>query len=59
MCPVWGPQYMKDVDMVEQVHRMATKMIKGMEHMRCMERLMAGKVEPGSTERCKTKGHEL
>lgn len=50
---------MKDVDMVEQVQRMATKMIKGMKHMRCMERLMGGKVEPGSSVRCKTKGHEL
>lgn len=50
-CPVWGPQYIKDVDMVEQVQRTATKMIKGMKHMRCMERLMEGKVEPGSSDR--------
>lgn len=59
MCPDWGPQYLKDVDMVEQVQRMATKIIKGMEHMRRMERLIAEKVESGSFERCKAKGHEL
>jgi len=50
---------MKDIDMVEQVQRMTTNMIKGMEHMRYMERLIAGKVEPGYSERCKTKGQEL
>lgn len=50
---------MKDIDMVEQVQRMATKMIKGMKHMRYMERLMEGKAEPGSSDGCKTKGHEL
>lgn len=45
--------------MVEQVQRMATKVMKGMEHMRYMERLIAGKVEPGSSERHKPEGHEL
>lgn len=31
MCPLCGPQYMKNGHMVEQVQSMATKMIKGME----------------------------
>lgn len=51
-----GPQYIKDIHMVEQVQRMATRMIKRTEHMRFMGRLIIAKVEPGCSERAKQKG---
>ena len=35
----WGPQYRKDVELLEQVQRRATKMIKGLEFLSCEERL--------------------
>ena len=35
----WGPQYRKDVELLEQVQRRATKMIKGLEHLSCEESL--------------------
>ena len=35
----WDPQYRKDVELLEQVQRRTTKMIRGQEHLSCEERL--------------------
>ena len=34
----WGPQYRKDVELLETVQR-ATRMVKGLEHLSCEDRL--------------------
>ena len=35
----WGPQYRKDVELLERVHRETTKMVRGLEHLSYEERL--------------------
>jgi len=37
---LWSPQHRKDMDLSEQVQRRATKMIRGLEHLSCEERLI-------------------
>ncbi|GAB0188388.1 hypothetical protein GRJ2_001304100 [Grus japonensis] len=36
---LWGPQYRRDMELLEQVQRRATKLIGGMEHLSCEDRL--------------------
>jgi len=35
----WGPQHKKDVELLEQAQRKASKMIRGLEHLSYAERL--------------------
>ena len=35
----WDPQYRKDVELLEQVQRKATKMIRGLEHLSYEEKV--------------------
>ncbi|GAB0193010.1 hypothetical protein GRJ2_001766300 [Grus japonensis] len=36
---LWGPQYRRDMELLERVQRRATKLIGGMEHLSCEDRL--------------------
>ncbi|KAK4826777.1 hypothetical protein QYF61_011426 [Mycteria americana] len=36
---LWSPQHRKDMDLLERVQRRATKMIRGMDHLSCEEKL--------------------
>ncbi|GAB0203522.1 hypothetical protein GRJ2_002817800 [Grus japonensis] len=36
---LWGPQYRRDMELLERVERRATKLMGGMEHLSCEDRL--------------------
>jgi len=43
----WGPQHNKDVELLEQIQRVAMKMIRRLEDLSYAERLRGGLVQPG------------
>ncbi|GAB0202906.1 hypothetical protein GRJ2_002756200 [Grus japonensis] len=36
---LWGPQYRRDMELLERLQRRATKLIRGLEHLSCEDRL--------------------
>jgi len=36
---LWSPQHRRDMDLLERVQRRGTKMIRGLEHLSCEDRL--------------------
>jgi len=36
---LWGPQHKKDMDLLQQVQRRVAKIIKGLKHLPCEDRL--------------------
>jgi len=44
---MWSLQYNRDMDLMESVQRRTTKMIQGMEHLSCEDKIRAGAVQPG------------
>ncbi|GAB0188946.1 mitochondrial enolase superfamily member 1 [Grus japonensis] len=36
---LWGPQYRRDMELLERVQRRATKLIRGLEHLSCEDKL--------------------
>ncbi|GAB0204971.1 mitochondrial enolase superfamily member 1 [Grus japonensis] len=36
---LWGPQYRRDMELLERVQKRATKLIRGLEHLSCEDRL--------------------
>jgi len=39
LCEHWGPQYKKDIELLERVQRSATELIRELEHLPCRDRL--------------------
>ncbi|GAB0186950.1 hypothetical protein GRJ2_001160300 [Grus japonensis] len=42
---LWGPQYRRDMELLERVQRRATKLIRGLEHLSCEDRLRSFSLE--------------
>lgn len=45
-CPVLGSQYLRDMELLETVHWKTTKILRGLEHLSCVERMRAETVQP-------------